>query len=738
MDHWDYELGVFFKFALPPHFQFGLCESEFQLTILLFIGLPQNVAIQKADKTVPGIIPNTSGIPTKEVSSILQPAKPLPIPPGLSSAQDFPPLVTPQKVLITQGLSTRAATAIPLPVTPAVPILPSKSTPHAVPAELSKSQAPKPAEGSSRGNKDSKAALNALSIVAASQKSSEMALKETTALKVASSPHIQNPTTATASKSNTSTTDAKDFEANKPSSEFAEKRQRPGKLDITAAKDASRKDLGLVASSNEQAKPATPSKNLRQAITNISQPGTPATAVSQPSASPGPHQTAPRTVRVVQIPKLETPSRIPTGVVSTMAPFTVVSRQVSRQPSLASIDQPGTPFNEVSDNASLTSTSMSRPGSPPLGKVGTSPVRFMTKSQQKKERQARAKRVEESRQSEEPSSATMPEEPVQAPIIGRKKKTKKSKLLDSTDSMSVASGPVSPLQQDERPRESPNAANQSIKEAKKMPIDVTNDAKKRLDEATPGLESETLSGVAAEVAEKIRKTHLTAAMIFADLQRKGQIPSNAIDIFRNVPGVNHRFDLTEADLAEINVVPSLTEEQHQLLAEGKPIWVETVPNKHAVVLPDRQVLRGFTRDQAERYMKLRQQIVESTGASSFRSGRHSIDRWLNSRARAGIINTIGDAFEQTIMTSDGEQHLMTDLFATPMSRDKQLQMASENFSEGAVGPRASVAEGLPVRQATVSVEEAERALAASRKETEALEKRLNVLLKKNRKLLNAH
>ena len=331
----------------------------------------------------------------------------------------------------------------------------------------------------------------------------------------------------------------------------------------------------------------------------------------------------------------------------------------------------------------------------------------------------------------------MPEEPVQAPIIGRKKKTKKSNVLDSADSISVASRPVSPLQQDARPRQGSGATNRSAEEAKRMSVDAKNDVKKKLDEAAPGPESETLGGVAAEIAEKIRKTHLTAAMIFADLQQKGQISSNAIDIFRNVPGVNHRFDLTEADLSEMNVVPSITDEQEQLLAEGKAVCVETIQNKYAVVLPDRQVLRGFTRDQAERYVKLRQQTVESSSASSFRSGRYNIDRWLNSRTRA-VIDALGDPVEQKMMAGDGKRQLFTDFFATPMSRDKQLQLASENVWEGNIGPRTSVVEGLPVRQATLSVEEAEKAMTASRKETEALEKRLNALLKKNRKLFNAH
>lgn len=652
------------------------------------------------------------------------------------------------KAWTTQGPSIKVAKAAPVPVTPVVPILPSQSFSSVMPAEGSKPSAIKSPEKLIEGSKDNKAAP-ALAIAnpfiaAVSQKSFERGPKETQAVKAPSPMRAESPElpkNTPASKINTSAANTKDFQSNNTSSEVAEKRQRPGKLDITAAKDASRKDLGLAALSTEQTKPATPSKTARHGTSNLSQPGTPATAVSQSSASPGPRQTAPRMLRVVQTPKLETTPRLPNGAANTVAPSTVVSRQVSRQPSLASIDQPGTPFNEVSDNASLTSTSMSRPGSPPLGKVGTAPVRLTTKSQQKKERQARAKRAEESRQSEEPSSATMPEEPVQAPIIGRKKKAKKSKLLDSTDSMSVASGPISPLRQGETPREVSGSATHSTKEIKKPVIEAT---KQHLDEATLGPETDALFGAAADIAEKIRRAHLTAAMIFSDLQKKGLIPSNALDIFRNVPGINHRFDVTETDLNELNMVPSTTEEQHELLARGKAICIETAHNKYAVVLPDRQVLRGFTRAQAERYIRLRQQVYDSKSASSFRSGPHSIDRWLNSNARGGI-NASGDIGELNATTrmghGNGNEHpnFMTDFFAiTPMPRELQLELAPENFWEGTIDPRVSAGEGLPARQATVSVEEAERLLAASQKETEALEKRLNKVLKKNRKLLNAH
>ena len=203
----------------------------------------------------------------------------------------------------------------------------------------------------------------------------------------------------------------------------SQKQQHLAKLDIDAAKDTSGNESGGPGSPTQLSRPATPVKPLRPTVTVPSQPATPATVASQASASSASRQAQPRTIRVVQAQKMEPPPR--PSVISTAAPIATAttSKQVSRQPSLASIHQPGTPQNEItSDNASLTSASVSRPGSPPPSKVGSAPVRQTTKNQQKKERQARAKMVEERVKSEEVITDPTSEGPIQAPIVGRKKK----------------------------------------------------------------------------------------------------------------------------------------------------------------------------------------------------------------------------------------------------------------------------------------------------------------------------
>ena len=161
-------------------------------------------------------------------------------------------------------------------------------------------------------------------------------------------------------------------------------------------------------------------------------------------------KSAPRTLRVVQTPKAETPPPplatpgLPSGV-----PPAAAGRLPSRQPSVASINPPGTPSSEqvsISDNVSLTSTSVSRANSPPPGaiggKVGSAPVRNKTKSQMKKERQERAKAIEEekARLGEDVVTPVAEEAPVVEAIVSRKKKAKKeAKAKPSSKAAAVAS-----------------------------------------------------------------------------------------------------------------------------------------------------------------------------------------------------------------------------------------------------------------------------------------------------------
>ncbi|WPH02603.1 Hypothetical protein R9X50_00546800 [Acrodontium crateriforme] len=197
-----------------------------------------------------------------------------------------------------------------------------------------------------------------------------------------------------------------------------EKRKRPGKLDITAAvikQDSA--PLSMVTPIETE----TPSKQKghpTQSPSVMSKvPESPSGSIASPFI-----RNPPRTLRVVHTPKPETPPPQPTAALATS--------KLSRQPSLASLNHPGTPTSEhvsMSDNISMTSTSQSRANSPPPTRVGSAPVRTKTKNQMKKDRVERAKAIEEEKLKEENAGKEVDNEPAQEAIISRKKKTKKEK-----------------------------------------------------------------------------------------------------------------------------------------------------------------------------------------------------------------------------------------------------------------------------------------------------------------------
>lgn len=495
----------------------------------------------------------------------------------------------------------------------------------------------------------------------------------------------------------------------------AEKRHHPGKLDIEAAKDASKKDMESVAASSAQSK----SVDTGLISSTVSGTATPATAISQASASSAARQTQHRTFRVLPTPKVETPTRLIPASPSVMnaASSAATSKQHSRRPSLTSMQLPGTPVSEkISDNASFTSTSMSRANSPPPGKVGSAPVRQVTKSQQKKERQVRAKIAEENVKGEGSSAKPIAEEPEQAPIVGRKKKTKKANR-GTADSTPVATRPTSPALKEEFAQD----------KALSRPVTPVKDNKNDTQEPeTPA------SPVASTSGDQNQKNPLTAASILYSLQKSGEVPLAALDMFKSVPGLNYRFDLTHSDLKEL-IIPRLSAEDRCQSENGEAISVELGNNRYIILLPDGRTLRGFNKEQAQRYLELRKKSLSATEPTMF-SSRHDLDRYLHAARHPGTAaqtNPIRTSFSSI----DGSTSLIN-RFVTPAS----IPASSTTTMPSYWSPTPLTEEAMSQRRPIMGVEDAEQALLASRKETEGLEKKLNGLLKKNRRLLfgNSH
>ena len=491
------------------------------------------------------------------------------------------------------------------------------------------------------------------------------------------------------------------------------KKQRPGKLDIVAAKDGAKSDTESADTPSEIKKAA--SEVAGAPIS--SQPPTPGTAVSQASASSAVRGTQSRTIT---LSKGEIQPASPS--ISTSA---TTSKQASRRPSMTSMHRPGTPLDErISDNASFTSTSISRANSPP-GRVGSAPVRKMTKSQQKKERQARAKIAEGAAKSEEPAAKV---EEIQAPILGRKKKAKKDKTAGTAESTPTVTRPTSPS-----PRE--EVIEERV-EVSATPATPVKDNIKGSSRAVMDKETTTPSSPATPGTGDQQKTSITPASLFAQLLKDGEIMASAAELFKNFSGINHRAEPLEPDSACINQ-SMLSEEESRLLDCGEAIVLKKAPNDHVVVLPDRKILLGFTAEQASRYVELRKQALLNGDVPSPRAldSRHLAQAGAALATLAPAPNDAASAAAYNKLAPKSKK--LINQFATPTAGP------GTNSSNGQKSGPGLSAEMIDERLRTtfpLSVEEAEHALSVKRKETEALEKRLNALLKRNKRLLfgNVH
>jgi len=477
-----------------------------------------------------------------------------------------------------------------------------------------------------------------------------------------------------------------------------DKKQRPGKLDITAAKEVSKKTAEPGDAFVDNTKAATKGRGESSSGFGLSQPTTPETAASQAYIPSAVRQKHPQTMRVPPMPKPEASSP---GMAANS------SKQASRRPSFTSIHRPDTPASEkISDTISFTSTS--RANSPPPSKLGSAPVRQVTKSQQKKERQARAKQAEQvegSSKAEEPAAII---EEVQAPIIGRKKKTKKERTQGTADSTPTVTRPTSPVYREEVVEEKAAVA----------PLTPGKNGKKGVSKIGAEVkEPDTPSSPATPASGEQQKASLTAAAIFQSMLDAGDITAAAKDIFNAVPGLNHRFEILESDFAEDND-SLVSDDQHRLLVQGEAIQIEKGPSNHMVMFPDRRALQGLSAAQASRYLELRKQALIYGDVPSH-------------QALDGLIPappTVNLAAVSSTPHRGSKQKKLSNKFHIPIPQPETAGI--QKYGD----------ESLTNKKPTMSPAEAERELLASKKETEVLEKKLNALLKKNRRLLfgNSH
>ncbi|KAI1758390.1 hypothetical protein F4782DRAFT_525086 [Xylaria castorea] len=408
----------------------------------------------------------------------------------------------------------------------------------------------------------------------------------------------------------------------------SERRPVPGILDIAAATNPI-----LLQSPSKKAEVQDKASSVgvqsgKTPVASALPTPTPTTAsISSPLA-----KVAPKTLRLVQTPKTESPT-------ATMAPAAVASIRSAAATSLA--HRPVTPASEiVSDTASIVSASVSasRTSSPPPSKVGSLPTRPTTKSQQRKQRK------EASKEAAAQIAETNPFEPEVeiAPILGRKKKQKKERKLTGTSRVSTRPATPSTSEAVEEKDKFVPTKDSVIhpvgivveKEAiaSQPAMEPTKSSKERGKASISSPESPAAIDTSIKLNESTKTTVLTPDYInhtpevrqeqlveqdigeipqlrdvFRELVQNGAVPAiEKISLFRPPP--THR--LLDSN-GSVSLPPTLkaivTKEDEEKLNAFQP--VRKVVNGHDVLLtPNGDCLLNLTQDEADLFLELQDRM----------------------------------------------------------------------------------------------------------------------------------
>ncbi|EER41497.1 CCR4-NOT core complex subunit Not4 [Histoplasma capsulatum H143] len=514
----------------------------------------------------------------------------------------------------------------------------------------------------------------------------------------------------------------------------------------------------------------TPNHNVSSIhqLSNISsQPNTPLTGVSRTSDSPVPRQT--RVLRVVDTSKSETPT-----------------------------SRPDTPNNVDSEYDFHTSASVSRASSPPPSRVGSAPVRSITKSQLKKERKLKAKQAEVKKEETHPT-LVVAEEPVQAPIIGRKRKTKKAPAPAPAKEQQAASA-SKPEVTDNAPhvaksknksqnqsesstqaKGSDNAARESVPKEHAPRSQTTKKSKK----SEPWRSNNTAGQLLADseatgkpVKDLFLERTSPLPVLLAQLHQSGDLDLTTHPLF-NPPNLNQRSDLKcSADDYDILKNPiELAEEHRTKLLQGEPVHINADTDLlkcRCLITPAGCVLRHLSEEEEFRYLELEKSLAaawqslqeypaltatepDATNRGGgldalFATPENFNIRWIDGAPENGLLS---GSVKPSSMPSPPP--VSASGFSTESSSSEAADAARGSASTGAMATTACSHRSSTAPKSTTSgshlgvsledlmsmsdeelramIEEAQRELESSRKEVDMVDKKVMTLVKRNKKLV---
>ena len=252
----------------------------------------------------------------------------------------------------------------------------------------------------------------------------------------------------------------------------------------------------------------------------------------------------------------------------------------------------------------------------------------MTKSQAKKERRQKAKELEAKKQ----EATAVVEEPVQAPIIGRKRKTKKTPVSsndspaaapDNTETGKSANSAGSDSNEKAGQRTEAAKKNKSNEKATKDSKATVTEEKATVEQKAPAeawrskntveqlMKDAESSGV--PVKELFAERTSPLQVLLAQLHKSAELDLNNHPLF-NPANLNQRFDMKcNADDYDILKQPiELTDEHRKALMRGEAIRVNSDSNMlkdRCLISPRGCVLHHLSPEEEERYLALEKNIA---------------------------------------------------------------------------------------------------------------------------------
>jgi hypothetical protein len=270
----------------------------------------------------------------------------------------------------------------------------------------------------------------------------------------------------------------------------------------------------------------------------------------------------------------------------------------------------------ISEDASITSASVSRASSPPLigSKVGSAPVRKKTKSQAKKERQERARQIQEEQVMAMEDHTKSDPEPVQAPIMGRKKKAKKP---------TAATPKPAPAPAKSQPASPKPAKVEEETEVEPEPTPAPAPPAPKIQHAKPSVPSPRRSQAFEQPEDLKDNSQPSAQSIIADLQRTGELLASTLEFFK--PLSSSLAHAARTAQANANTAPQdfkvhFSEADLDALAKKRPVRLKGQggkPESSTLITPQGKFFWGLTQELEEKALELEKHIEELKGSARF-------------------------------------------------------------------------------------------------------------------------